>query len=129
MTRGSRLLIAVPRQTRLYLLTGGRRPRHDGLRAPDFLLTMEDFPLPEHLPRKQTVQDVSTSLLSTLADTSKKDLTAHRAASWLSELDSAIQETKVKTSMNWSNQVPTYLFVGLTEQARTPRPCDVHSPT
>ncbi|KAI0792011.1 hypothetical protein C8Q75DRAFT_714752 [Abortiporus biennis] len=51
------------------------------------------FPIPSHLPRRHE-SDVSTRLLSQMSDTTSKELTYDLAASWVVQLDEAIQQTK-----------------------------------
>jgi hypothetical protein len=53
------------------------------------------FPVPSHLPRNATSQDISSRILSKIASTSAKALNADLAASWVEELDQAILESKV----------------------------------
>jgi hypothetical protein len=53
------------------------------------------FPVPSHLPRSATSQDISSRILSKIASTSAKALNADLVASWVEELDQAILESKV----------------------------------
>ena len=58
------------------------------------LLSMA-FPIPSHLPRRSTPQDVSTKILSKLDAATSKTLNSALTTSWLVELDESIQATKV----------------------------------
>jgi centromere/kinetochore protein ZW10 len=53
------------------------------------------FPVPSHLPRNASSQDISSRILSKIASTGAKALNADLAASWVEELDCAILESKV----------------------------------
>ena len=53
------------------------------------------FPIPAHLPRKKDL-DVSTTVLSKMSETSLKALSHGLASTWVSELDIAIRQTKVR---------------------------------
>ena len=53
------------------------------------------FPVPSHLPRKPPPQDISSLILSKISSTDVKTLSAEVAASWVTELDQAILESKV----------------------------------
>jgi hypothetical protein len=53
------------------------------------------FPVPSHLPRKATSQDISSRILSKVSSATAKTLNADLAASWVAELDEAILESKV----------------------------------
>jgi hypothetical protein len=57
--------------------------------------TVMAFPVPSHLPRKPTVHDVSTQMLTRIDEATYGTLTASLAASWLVELDETIPTTKV----------------------------------
>lgn len=54
------------------------------------------FPIPTHLPKKQDSRDVSTQVLTKIAETPYKSLKGDLAASWVSELDETIRTTKVR---------------------------------
>lgn len=53
------------------------------------------FPIPSHLPRKKDARDVSTQVLTKVAETTSKGLNAKVASSWIAELDETIRFTKV----------------------------------
>jgi protein transport protein DSL1/ZW10 len=53
------------------------------------------LPVPSHLPRKAVPQDVSSLILSKISSANVKTLNAEVAASWVTELDQAILESKV----------------------------------
>jgi len=53
------------------------------------------FPVPSHLPRKSPPQDVSSRILSQIAEANSKTLNAELALSWIHELDKTISESKV----------------------------------
>jgi hypothetical protein len=53
------------------------------------------FPVPSHLPRKATSQDISSRILSKVSSATVKTLNADLAALWVAELDEAILESKV----------------------------------
>lgn len=60
------------------------------------------FAIPDHLPRKSIPpQDVSTQILSKIADTTTKTLTADLASSWVAELESTIHITKVSAGVKY----------------------------
>ncbi|KAG6868072.1 hypothetical protein C0993_007805 [Termitomyces sp. T159_Od127] len=54
------------------------------------------FPIPTHLPRRATPQDVSSRILSKIDAATNKTLNAALASSWVSELDEAIALTKAR---------------------------------
>jgi centromere/kinetochore protein ZW10 len=53
------------------------------------------FPIPAHLPRRTSPQDVSSQILSKIDAATNRSLTSTLATSWLTELDDTIQSTKV----------------------------------
>lgn len=59
------------------------------------------FPIPSHLPRKVTPQDASSQILSKISSASAKSLNAEAAASWVSELDQAILESKERSAFGF----------------------------
>ncbi|KAG6888664.1 hypothetical protein C0995_006782 [Termitomyces sp. Mi166 len=54
------------------------------------------FPIPAHLPRRATPQDVSSHILSKIDAATNKTLNAALATSWVSELDETITSTKAR---------------------------------
>ena len=54
------------------------------------------FPVPDHLPRNNVPNDVSSLVLGRISETSKKDLTSDLVASWISELQLGIEQTQVR---------------------------------
>ncbi|TFK39823.1 hypothetical protein BDQ12DRAFT_681284 [Crucibulum laeve] len=52
------------------------------------------FPIPSHLPRRATPQDVSSKILNKIDQATYKTLDAKLASSWVDELDETIQTTK-----------------------------------
>ena len=56
------------------------------------------FPIPEHLPRKQSQQldrDIATKILAKLDGTTYQTLNAKIASEWVEELKDGIRATKV----------------------------------
>ncbi|KAF7308440.1 Dsl1-C domain-containing protein [Mycena chlorophos] len=52
------------------------------------------FPVPDHLPRRQSPKDVSSDILMKIDSATNQTLSAELAASWLGELDGTIHSTK-----------------------------------
>ncbi|KAI0940945.1 hypothetical protein AcV7_003180 [Taiwanofungus camphoratus] len=69
---------------------------------------MMAFPIPSHLPRKKDPQDVSTHVLSKIAETSGKSLSAQLASSWVAELDDTIAQTKERIHKRISDDFPSF---------------------
>jgi hypothetical protein len=69
------------------------------------------FPVPSHLPRKSSPQDVSSNILSRIAEASSKTLNAELALSWIHELDKTILETKVSLFVLFSEERAHMSFV------------------
>lgn len=68
------------------------------------------FPIPDHLPRRSAgdTQDLASDILKEMGGVTHKTLTSGLAASWVAQLDSAVESTKVRAS---------YFTLTLTEKA------------
>lgn len=65
------------------------------------------FPIPAHLPRKKDL-DVSTTVLSKMSETSLKSLNHELASSWVSELETAIRQTKDRIHERVQADLPAF---------------------
>ncbi|KAF4569638.1 hypothetical protein EYR40_008616 [Pleurotus pulmonarius] len=65
------------------------------------------FPIPAHLPRKPATRDVATEILSKVDQANVASLTPTLAASWVSELDAAIQSTQKRIHERIREDLPT----------------------
>jgi len=61
----------------------------------EYLSNIMAFPVPDHLPKRPTVVDVSSTILYKIDSATKDTLNSSLAASWIHELDKSIQATKV----------------------------------
>ncbi|PAV20090.1 kinase subdomain-containing [Pyrrhoderma noxium] len=66
------------------------------------------FPVPDHLPRNNVPNDVSSLVLGRISETSKKDLTSDLVASWISELQLGIEQTQDKINERINEELPNY---------------------
>ncbi|THH07395.1 hypothetical protein EW145_g3406 [Phellinidium pouzarii] len=66
------------------------------------------FPVPDHLPRKGLPQDVSSQILSKVADTSRRALTADLTSKWVSELELSIKQTKDRIHERIHDELPDF---------------------
>ncbi|KAI0794459.1 hypothetical protein C8Q74DRAFT_1195156 [Fomes fomentarius] len=66
------------------------------------------FPIPSHLPRKKDARDVSTQVLTKVAETTSKELDAKAASSWIAELDETIRFTKTRIHDRISSDLPDF---------------------
>ncbi|KAG6895807.1 hypothetical protein C0992_012359 [Termitomyces sp. T32_za158] len=66
------------------------------------------FPIPAHLPRRATPQDVSSQILSKIDAATNKTLNAALASSWLSELDETITLTKARLHERVQKDLPIF---------------------
>jgi centromere/kinetochore protein ZW10 len=61
----------------------------------EYLPNIMAFPVPDHLPKRPTPVDVSSTILYKMDSATKDTLNSSLAASWIHELDESIQATKV----------------------------------
>ncbi|KZV65179.1 hypothetical protein PENSPDRAFT_655986 [Peniophora sp. CONT] len=66
------------------------------------------FPVPSHLPRAAPPPDISTRILTKVGEATSKTLSASLAATWLSELDEAIGETKTGIHARIAADLPAF---------------------
>ncbi|KDQ61547.1 hypothetical protein JAAARDRAFT_190291 [Jaapia argillacea MUCL 33604] len=66
------------------------------------------FPVPSHLPRKASPQDVSTKVLTKISEATTKTLTAQLATSWVAELDDTIHATKKRLHERIQSDLPAF---------------------
>ncbi|EPQ56262.1 hypothetical protein GLOTRDRAFT_115586 [Gloeophyllum trabeum ATCC 11539] len=66
------------------------------------------FLVPDHLPRKNVPQDVSTRILSAISETTQKGLTAQVASSWVAQLDDTIYLTKKRIHDRIHEDLPLF---------------------
>ncbi|KAF9497140.1 hypothetical protein BDN71DRAFT_1388136 [Pleurotus eryngii] len=65
------------------------------------------FPIPAHLPRKPAQRDVATEIVTKVDRAKVSSLTPALAASWVSELDAAIQSTQKRIHERIHEDLPT----------------------
>ena len=90
----------IPQVARWQRVDGTHPARRRGLRLESLAYIAYNalrmaFPVPSHLPRKAVSQDISSRILSKISSATVKTLNADLAASWVTELDEAILESKV----------------------------------
>ncbi|KAL0953809.1 hypothetical protein HGRIS_004990 [Hohenbuehelia grisea] len=66
------------------------------------------FPIPAHLPRKNSSRDVTSSILNKLDEATGQTLNASLAASWLTELDESIRSTKQSIHDRIHDDLPNF---------------------
>ncbi|KAG6850756.1 hypothetical protein H0H93_008794, partial [Arthromyces matolae] len=66
------------------------------------------FPIPDHLPRRATAQDVSSRILSKIDAATNKTLNAALATSWVTELDETITSTKTRLHERIQKDLPDF---------------------
>lgn len=66
------------------------------------------FPIPAHLPRRASPQDISSQILSKIDAATNKSLTSTLATSWLTELDDAIQSSKERIHKRVQADLPEF---------------------
>ncbi|EMD39295.1 hypothetical protein CERSUDRAFT_112943 [Gelatoporia subvermispora B] len=66
------------------------------------------FTVPSHLPRKKDPQDISTVILTKVSEANAKSLTAQLAASWVTELDDTIRQTRESIHERIQKDLPAF---------------------
>ncbi|KAF7309900.1 Dsl1-C domain-containing protein [Mycena indigotica] len=66
------------------------------------------FPIPDHLPRRPNPKDVSSEILLKIDKATNQTLSAELAASWLTELDGTIQNTKQQIHHRIHRDLPLF---------------------
>ncbi|KAG6854008.1 hypothetical protein C0991_011495 [Blastosporella zonata] len=66
------------------------------------------FPIPAHLPRRASPQDISSQILSKIDAATNRTLNAGLATSWVSELEETITSTKVRLYERIQGDLPEF---------------------